>query len=163
MLLSNHKIKKSPKNFPRKKHIIHSEIKKELPFMDFSEFCIYSGSSNILIPFANASFLPVNLQSLLTKTNEGTFEIKNIYNPLSNLETSKGLDIMRQVSNDQETVIEKWLWNKYLFMKKNEDLQDFIQYRKAKGCIDNAFDEFFCRQQQEFKKSRYFALINKFF
>jgi hypothetical protein len=125
--------------------------------MKFSDFCLSPKTAEILAPFINFPCWPNHLQMVLKDTHHELYQKSNLdlNGYIGNHEMMNSLEVMKQVGTDQEVMIEKWLWTKYQSTQKNECLQEFLLYRRAKGCIDMAFDEFFCRQQQEFKKSRF--------
>ena len=162
MISHSQKIKKLPKLCSNKKMSTATTTDStDSPSSSKSKingFYVSPWSSEILNPFANFSFWPSHLKEILRDAHNELLEKSNL-DPNGyegNYCEGDSLELMKQVNMDQELMIEKWLWSKYQSTGENQDLQSFLLYRRAKGCIDIAFDDFFCRKQQEFKKPRFF-------
>lgn len=66
---------------------------------------------------------------------------------------------MRQVGLDQEVIVESWLWSRFQITGAQEDLQKYALYKKARGSLDLAFEEFFWNQHGIYKASRFCFLL----
>lgn len=171
MISSTHKIKKSPKSQLKKKRNFNFDLSFDAPsIMRLSNFCLKEGIIDILNPFATFSQLPEQFKLVLSNFPHFNFtniEINNAIIELNQTNNSNSeenlikneLEMMKSVGMSQEIMIEKWMWNKYNLMKKDEDLNFFMLYKQAKNCIEIAFDEFFWKKQQNFQINKYFLFI----
>lgn len=112
--------------------------------MSFSQFCVFHETSNILTPFADFSSLPQQIQALALNFSKNSQEKFHI----SPNELSDDVELMQNLAANQDNLVEKWLWNKYVCMKKHEYFNELLLYRDTKSSIDEAFSEFFCQQRQ---------------
>lgn len=122
--------------------------------MTFSEFCVFCENSSILSPFADFCSLPPRIQAFVSSFSEFSrfSQQENSENQQFFPKETEELQLMRNLATNQDNFVEKWLWNKYVFMKKFEYFNEFLLYRDTKSSIEEAFADFFCRKRENLNK-----------
>ena len=116
-------------------------------------FYLSDQCSSVLSPFNNLPLFPKDLQ----RKYQDQTQMFSAFNAFNAKDTGLApfedhVEKMRFLSNSQETLIERFLQDKYSFSKNSANLQEIYCYTTAKNLLQSQFQEFFLKRNEFLKQ-----------